>query len=43
VGTEFNLFWSHNITGQGQIVGHGDSGIDADMCFLYVWYVESAV
>ncbi|KAL0483599.1 hypothetical protein AKO1_011458 [Acrasis kona] len=27
--------WDHGITGKGEIVGIGDTGIDHDMCFFY--------
>lgn len=27
--------WNNNIKGQGQIVGHLDTGVDADHCFFY--------
>ena len=27
--------WSHDIHGEGQIIGVGDTGVDADSCFFY--------
>jgi len=29
------ILWKHGLAGEGQIIAHGDSGIDYDMCFFH--------
>ncbi|MBN1593844.1 MAG: S8 family serine peptidase, partial [Candidatus Coatesbacteria bacterium] len=32
---DYTPIWDHGIKGENQIVGIGDTGVDADMCFFY--------